>query len=113
MRRTAAIVGALALTLVGVTAPAQAHEHEHDHDLPRHGHVLILGVVWDGEEPVGFRKCVDLAGGRALPLKAHHSTVHQGRAGEALMRAGHIVAPTAPLWPEISSCADVEAMLGQ
>lgn len=111
MRKTAALLGALALTVVGAVAPAQAHED--DHELPRHGHVLVLGVVWDGDEPVGFRKCIDLAGGRALPLHAHHNTVHQGKAGQALMRAGHIVAPTAPLWPEVRNCADLRAMLGQ
>lgn len=109
MRKTAALLGALGLVVVGAAAPAQAHDHG---PLPEHGHVLVLGVQWDGEEPVGFRKCIDLAGGNALPLKAHHQTVHQGRAGEALFSAGHIVAPTAPLWPEVRNCADLEAMFG-
>jgi hypothetical protein len=110
MRKTAALVGSVGLMMVGFAAPAQAHEREAP---PLHGHVLVLGVQWENGEPVGFRKCVDLAGGNWLKKNNHHYTVHTGRAGEALFNAGHIVAPTAPLWPEVRNCADLEAMFGQ
>ncbi|MCE0487436.1 hypothetical protein [Ornithinimicrobium sediminis] len=110
MRRTAALVGAVALMAVGLAGPAQADGHPPGPP-PQHGHMLVLGVVWDGDEPVGFRKCVDLAGGNKLGNNAHHQHAHTGKAGEALYRAGHLVVPTAPLTP-FGGCADLEAMFG-
>lgn len=108
MRKEALVLAASGLLLVGVTGTAQAEGP------PRHGHMLVLGVEYaqDGE-PIGFRKCVDLAAGRALPLGAHHAHAHTGNAGEALSKAGHAVVPTAPLWPEVHNCADLEEMFGR
>jgi hypothetical protein len=83
--------------------PAVAHHHE----TPRHPHMLVLGVQFQGGEPVGFRKCVDVAGNRALPLNAHHDHLHTGRAGQALfMNAGHVVVPGAPITPW-RNCAEL------
>lgn len=67
-------------------------------EFPEHPHMLVLGLELDEQgEPVGFRKCVDLAANQALPLKAQHEHVHFGTAGEALFeRAGHVVVPAAP-----------------
>ena len=79
--------------------------------LPEHPHLLVLAVEFDGEEPIGFRRCVELAAGRALPLNAHHDHAHFGTAGAALSaRAGHFVVPAAP-FPGVpwSNCAELEA----
>jgi hypothetical protein len=43
-----------------------------------------LGVQFDGEEPIGCQRCVDVAANRALPLTAHHTHIHTGTAGEML-----------------------------
>jgi hypothetical protein len=63
--------------------------------------MLVLGLELDESgEPVGIRKCVDLAAGEALLLTAHHQHVHFGTAGEALFtHAGNVVVPGAP-FPE-------------
>jgi hypothetical protein len=75
--------------------------------------MLVLGLEFDEHgEPVGFRRCVDLAAGLALPLHAHHDTIHLGRAGEMLRsKAGNFVVPTAPLTP-FNNCADLVAAFG-
>jgi len=67
-------------------------------EFPKHPHMLVLGLELDEDgEPVGFRKCIDLAANQALPLNAQHQHVHFGTAGEALFeRAGHTVVPAAP-----------------
>lgn len=89
MTRLTAAIGMVALVMAFGTVLA------HDNgEMPPHGHILLLGL--DGDD---VRHCVDLAAGRALPLNAHHDRVHVGRAGRALARAGHAVAPTAPLTP--------------
>jgi hypothetical protein len=75
---------------------------------PLHGHMLVLGVQFDGNTPIGFRKCVDVASSKALKLNAHHDHLHTGRAGEALLAAGHVTVPTAPLTPW-ANCAELEA----
>jgi hypothetical protein len=96
--RTSAAVGGIATLLVaGLAGPAQAEGHYGPP--PPHGHMLVLGVEYRGGEPVGFRKCVDLAAGRPLRLNAHHAHSHTGAAGQALRNAGHLVIPTAPLTP--------------
>lgn len=91
MKRAFTLSLAVALLLGLTAAPAAAQ-------LPEHPHVLVLGVEFDEHgEPVGFRKCIDLAANQALPLNAQHQHVHFGKAGEALFgRAGHVIAPTAP-----------------
>jgi hypothetical protein len=90
LRRTITLVAALAmmLGLFAGTAAAQPRGA----DVPKHGHMLVLHVEGEeGQETYG--KCVDLAGGRHNS-HAHHGTVHQGPAGDALERAGHATVPT-------------------
>ena len=99
MKRFAALTGMAALLMALGLAFADTSEP--------HRHVLLQGVevvIVDGEyQLVGFRKCVDLAGGRALRNNAHHDNAHTGTAGEKLFtRAGHAVIPFA-------SCAALEA----
>jgi hypothetical protein len=104
------VAGALSGTLVGaaLTAPAVAQ-------LPPHPHLLVLGLeLNEAGEPVGFRKCVELAAGQALPLNTQHEHVHFGHAGEALFtHAGNVVVPAAP-FPGVpfSNCAELEALFG-
>jgi hypothetical protein len=114
----------LKLGLMGVTALAASallgfsfalQPTVADADLPPHGHMLVLQPEFDpalGEHGgvTGWHRCIDLAGGRHVPLHAHHDTVHTGRAGEALFDAGHAVVPTAPLTPW-ENCAELEAAL--
>lgn len=100
-----AAIGALALT-AGLTSPATAAPP------PRHhGHLMLIGAEWTGSGPTtvvtSFRHCVTLAAGEALPMNAHHSNVHRGRAGEALAEAGNLVVPLAPLSP-YTGCASFE-----
>lgn len=65
---------------------------------------MLLGMQFDETgEPIGFGRCVDLAGGRAVPLHANHDNLHilaGGAASEALMgKANHWVIPSAGLAP--------------
>jgi hypothetical protein len=85
------------------------------HGVPDHPHMLVqrpvVEIIDGAPYLVGFRKCVDLAGGRNVPLNAHHDHIHTGRAGEALFeRAGHAVIPGAPLSPW-ANCAALQAAL--
>lgn len=95
MRGLSLVVLVVGMLVVVAAASAQEPEFE------PHPHMLVLGLELDESgEPVGFRKCVDLAGGQALPLTAHHQNVHFGTAGEVLFtKAGHAVVPGAP-FPE-------------
>ena len=95
MRRLSILV--CVLSLMAMATPALAQEPEFE----PHPHMLVLGLELDAsEEPVGFRKCVDLAANEALPLNAQHQHVHFGTAGEHLFtNAGHAVVPGAP-FPE-------------
>ena len=102
IKRACAIAAASAATLAtgGITASAS----DHDHGVPDHGHILLLG--FNGED-FTYRKCVDLAGGRSVPLVAHHDRVHAPETGEdgrginvrGIRQAGHAVVPTAPITP--------------
>lgn len=105
MRKTLAVLAAAGIAAVGLSGPAHAQE------LPPHGHMLVLGVHWEGGEPVGFDKCVDVAAGRALPLVSHHEHVHFGTAGAALFEAGHLFVPTSPVSP-FENCAHLESIFG-
>ena len=100
MRRKLVVVASLAAAVTVVLGSLVASANpvdEHDPELPKHPHVLVLGVVVDAEDnPVSIKKCVDLAANRALPLNAHHVHVHFGQAGEALAAKGNFVVPTAP-----------------
>ena len=65
-----------------------------------HPHMLVQRPVVENGHLVGFRKCVDLAAGRTVPLHAHHEHIPTGTAGAALSeKAGHWVIPGAPLTP--------------
>ena len=103
--KRALIVFAAAGLLVGVLgATAGADEH-----IPLHPHMLVLGIEFDGEEPVSYEACIDLAANNRLPLTAHHSALHVGTGGEALLtHAGHIVVPGAP----VSPWANCEELIG-
>ncbi len=92
-RRQLALVIALGLLVVAAPAPAQ--------DFEEHPHMLVIGLEVDEfGEPIGFRKCVDLAANQALPLNAQHQHMHFGTAGEMLFtKASHAVVPAAP-FPE-------------
>lgn len=103
--KRASIVIAVVLGMLATATLALAESQNGDHEFPEHPHILIqrpeIGMFdfGDGSVPavVGVRKCVDLAGNRALPLGSHHQNVHFGTAGAQLeVHAGHIVAPTAP-----------------
>jgi hypothetical protein len=107
MKRKIMLLTALVIMLGMTAVPVAAHEH-----VPPHGHMLILGIQFDETgEPVSYQKCVDLANNRALPLHAHHETVHTGTAGEALFNAGHVVVPTSPLTP-FADCAHLAELFG-
>ena len=109
MKRFAALTGVLALFMVGAMALAMGD----DHGPVEHGHVLVLGLQFDGDGNPSIRTCVDLANGRALRNNAHHDHLHTGRAGEAVAGAGHQVIPTAPL-PGVpwSNCTELKAFFG-
>jgi hypothetical protein len=102
IKRTCAIAVATATTLAlnGLTVSADSGEHA----VPDHGHILLLGF---NSEDFSYRKCVDLAGGRSVPLVAHHDQVHAPEIGQdgrginvrGIRQAGHAVVPTAPITP--------------
>jgi hypothetical protein len=106
----AAVVAGSALMLTAPTSFA------HEHPTPEHGHIMLIGA---NEADFTYRKCVDLAAGKALRLNAHHAHIHTGRAGAALERAGNLVIPTEDILPEElqglgilpADCAGVDAFL--
>lgn len=113
------------LVAVGAVAPAVATEH--DHDVPEHPHVMLTNFevvdVGDPSTPmddeVAFDQCIDLAGGNAIPLEAHHHSLHTGTAGfgdpsVGITRAGHVVVPLEP-YPgglPFDGCDEIEAIFG-
>ena len=114
MKKSWSLALAVVMVLGLLAAPVSAHEGEEG--LPEHGHMLLQRPEWmlvgvDDEYAtieLTFRRCVDLAGGRALPLHAHHDTIHTGRAGQALWetaRNGVIPTGISP-W---ENCADLIA----
>jgi hypothetical protein len=116
MRRIVTTLAAALLALSMMVGPGVADEHQ-EGPPPEHGHLFVqrpvIEFLADGPQgpgvyATGFRKCVDLP---VVPLTAHHSSLHTGSAGEALVEhAGHAVVPAAPLTPW-ESCADLEAAL--
>lgn len=113
-----------AVALVGVTAiavPVVAQDHESD-DFDPHPHMLLHGLeIETTEDSVifqGFRRCVDLAASRPVPLHAHHQRLHFGDSGVSFGGAsGHVVLPVAPFpapfgdpfpW---SNCTEFEQLL--
>jgi hypothetical protein len=107
IKRTITLLAVLVM-LLGVTAvSASAHEQ-----IPPHGHLFVLGLQLDETgEPVGYRKCVDLANNQALRLNAHHEHIHFGKAGDALRNAGHVVVPATPFGP-FDDCAHLAQVFG-
>ncbi len=102
--------------VIAVLGIVLAHEHG---QTPDHPHMLVqapeIGVIFIAEQPfvavVGWRKCVDLAAGRNVPLNAHHDGIHTGRAGQALFENADIwVVPGAPLTPW-ANCAALRSAL--
>jgi hypothetical protein len=95
-RRTITLLAATAMTLGAMAVPAAAVDvHE------PHPHVLLVGVEMTEMGPT-YRKCVDLAGGRSIPLNALHANVHspggvdefgRGINSRGIRTAGHAVAP--------------------
>lgn len=99
------LVLATAAVMVGALAAAAPAQQE----LPRHPHMFVLGVQFDETgEPVAYRRCIDLAANKALPLNAHHANLHTGRAGEAVFQGGNVVVPGAPL-TEWRNCEELIA----
>ncbi|HVL97697.1 MAG TPA: hypothetical protein VM324_00175 [Egibacteraceae bacterium] len=98
----AVVAGMLGAMLVG---PALSNE------VPPHAHLHVIGLQLDesGEWPTGWRKCHELANGRAVPLHAHHANLHTGRAGEAQWQAGNVVVPVLPPHTPWNNCAELEA----
>lgn len=104
-----------ALLAATEAAPAQ-------NGIPEHGHALLLHADWrwleENEDEAheglpykisGFQRCVELAGGQALHLGAHHDRVHFGTAGERLSgTADHLVVPLEPFGPW-AGCDEIEA----
>lgn len=113
MKRIFTIFTAIALATGLFAGTALAGGHEWHEDVPAHGHVLLLGAELT---PLGlsYDRCVDLAGGEALPTPAHHHSIHTGKAGGspiiqgALWQAGHAVIPLNPFVPfQWFGCEDI------
>jgi hypothetical protein len=116
MRRLGVILALLGV--VAIAIPVTAQELEFD----RHPHLLLqrpeFGLVEGVPHLIGVRKCVDLAGNRAVPLHAHHEHLHFGTSGVSFEgQSGHEVIPAAP-FPEPlfdpvpwSNCEEFEALL--
>jgi hypothetical protein len=87
------------LLLLG-TMPSSADADAHPDFSQPHAHALLLHATTvpnPGPGPIAFpiayERCVDLAGGNALPANNHHRTLHTGNAGGAVAGAGHLVVP--------------------
>lgn len=110
---TAGLAAVAAGAALVVTVPAFAEGHPPP---PEHNHMLLIGV---NEAELTYRKCVDLAAGKALRLNAHHDHLHTGQAGQALRGAGHFVLPSERILPPHlqglgilpANCAGVDAWL--
>ena len=81
-------------------------------ELPRHPHMLLVGVEIDMEVgPAGaivdYLHCGDIANGEMLPNHVHHATIHQGPEAEQIQAAGHFVIPGQPIGA-FANCADIE-----
>ena len=98
MRTPLALTLTAAAALAVAAAPSAAADEHGAPVIPPHPHVLVLGAELDssGRVLLGYRKCVDIASNRALPLNSQHEHIHFGRAGIALHDAGHAFIPVAP-----------------
>jgi hypothetical protein len=114
MRRTAVVAALMLMTFGLLAGPATARGTGDWGPMGEHPHALLIGAETVPNPdypasgppafPVSWERCVDLAGGAPLPKANHHNTVHQGSAGAALFRAGHMVVPL--------TCAQLAAMGG-
>jgi hypothetical protein len=109
MRRIIILLSAVALLGAIIAGSASTQQ------FPPHGHILLLGMEFDDTgEPVGFRKCVDLAGARHVPLHSHHDHLHFGKTGVKLAtKANHWVVPTADLTPWANCEEFIEFIFGE
>lgn len=118
MKRTVTLLSVLAMLLV-LVVPAAADQHTPlDHP---HTHALLIGadLTWPEPPPEdappyvihGFDRCVDLAGGKALKHNRFHQNIHFGRAGAALVEAGHLVVPLSVFG--FDGCADLEGFIDE
>lgn len=116
MRRITVPLAVMLLALALTAGQALAEGHEHDHEVPQHPHVLLLNFQVTGPalDDVEFDRCIDLAANQALPLNAHHHSVHTGTAGfgnpdVGLTKAGHVVVPLQPFPGALpfEDCADI------
>lgn len=91
--------------LVGPAASAPGSSKDDSHP-----HLHITGLELDeNEEPLGWRKCKPLANGQQVPVEAHHSHLHTGRAGEAQWQAGNAVVPAIEGVTPWTNCAELAA----
>jgi hypothetical protein len=105
MRKKIATLAAtlLAAGLMGAPAAAKsAGAGDHWGPMGPHPHALLLHATLVPNDsgvgppfvPVAWERCVDLAGGKALPKSNHHTGIHTGTAGMKLRdNAGHLVVP--------------------
>lgn len=106
MKRIITVLVSLAMALGLSAGTALAGGHEWDH-VQKHGHVMLIGAeVVEGQ--LFFDQCVEF---EALPVPAHHHSIHAGPAGGSpfvqgpLFQAGNWVVPLAPFGPEFfTSC---------
>ena len=104
--RLTTMLAASLLAVAMLAAPAAADGHNgHDPSwgpMGPHSHALLINATFienpfDEGPPtiaVAWDRCVDLAGGKALPKSNHHRGIHTGAAGTALREnAGHAVVP--------------------
>ena len=113
MKRAIVLLLALGMLVGGLVGTGVADD-EHPHMLIQRPVVgpIVEGDEVTGFELIGYRKCVDLAAGRPVPLHAHHANIHIGSGGGSagLANAGHAVVPGAPLTPW-ADCAAFAAAL--
>jgi len=115
--RLTTMLAASLLAVAMLAAPAAAHGDDGHDDgwgpMGPHPHALLINATTVPNPaypnsgppafPIAWDRCVDLAGGKALPKSNHHRGIHTGTAGTALREnAGHLVVPV--------DCATLEAM---
>jgi hypothetical protein len=94
MRRLVIIVALLGVVALAIPVTAQE-------SFDRHPHLLLqrpeIGLIEGVPHLVGYRRCVDLAGNRTVPLHAHHEHLHFGDSGVSFGgESGQVVIPAAP-----------------
>ena len=92
------IATALALAAAAATSSAVDAGGNKWGEVVPHGHVMLIGVEMTEEGPV-WDRCVEF---KALPVPAHHNSIHTGTpggspfAGGPLFQAGNWVIPLNP-----------------